>query len=99
MLCTLTEHVAIQVSKILNEEQIASVFITGGGTKNSYFLERLRAHFSGKCTIPAQEFVDFKEAIVFAFLGARHLRGESTNVPSVTGASMELCTGVYHRAQ
>ena len=99
LLCTHTEHVAIQVSKILNEEQIASVFITGGGTKNSYFLERLRAHFSGKCTIPAQEFVDFKEAIVFAFLGARHLRGESTNVPSVTGASMELCTGVYHRAQ
>ncbi len=99
LLCTHTEHVAIQVSKILNDEQISSVFMTGGGTKNSYFLERLRAHFSGNCLIPAQELIDFKEAIVFAFLGARHLRGESTNVPSVTGAHMELCTGVYHRAQ
>jgi len=99
LLCTHTEHVAIQVSKILNEEQLTSVFITGGGAKNSFFLERLQVHYSGKCIIPSKQLIDFKEAIVFAFLGARHLRGESTNVPSVTGASKELCTGAYHRAQ
>ncbi len=98
LLCTHTEHVAIQVSKILNEEQLASVFITGGGAKNFFFLERLQVHYSGICIVPSKQLIDFKEAIVFAFLGARHLRGESTNVPSVTGASMELCTGVYHRA-
>lgn len=99
LLRTHTEHVAIQVAHILNKEKLTSVFITGGGAKNSYFLKRLRTHFNGACIIPEKEIIDFKEALVFAFLGARHLRGEPTNVPSVTGASQELCTGVYHRAQ
>lgn len=98
LLHTHTEHVAMQVAKVLNQEKLTSVFITGGGAKNIYFLERLREYFSGICIIPEIEIIDFKEAIVFAFLGARHLRGEPTNVPSVTGANQELCTGVYHRA-
>jgi anhydro-N-acetylmuramic acid kinase len=96
---THTEHVAIQIARILNEENLSSVYITGGGAKNAFFIERLQEHYKGNCVIPSNQIIDFKEAIVFAFLGARHLRGEHTNVPSVTGTSMELCTGVYHRAQ
>lgn len=99
LLCSHTEHVAIQIAHVLNTENLTSVFITGGGTKNTYLLERLRVHFNGTCLIPEKEIIDFKEALVFAFLGARHLRGEPTNVPSVTGANQELCTGVLHRAR
>jgi anhydro-N-acetylmuramic acid kinase len=97
LLRTHTEHVAIQVARVLNEENLPSVYITGGGAKNTFFIERLAHHYKGKCVIPRKQIIDFKEAIVFAFLGARYLRGESTNVPSVTGASKALCTGVYHR--
>jgi anhydro-N-acetylmuramic acid kinase len=99
VLRTHTEHVAIQVAKILNEESLPSVYITGGGAKNTFFIERLMHHYHGKCVIPSAEIIDFKEAIVFAFLGARYLRGETTNIPSVTGASELLCTGVYHRGK
>ncbi len=97
LLRTHTEHVAFQVARILNEEKLSSVYITGGGAKNTYFIERLSQHYKGKCVIPNNQIIDFKEAIVFAFLGARYLRNESTNVLSVTGASKSLCTGVYHR--
>ena len=97
LLRTHTEHVAIQIAKILNDEGLPSVYITGGGAKNSFLIERLSHHYRGKCVIPSTEIIDFKEAIVFAFLGARYLRGETTNIPSVTGASEALCTGVYHR--
>ena len=97
LLQTHTEHVAIQIAKILNDEGLPSVYITGGGAKNSFLIERLSHHYLGKCVIPSTEIIDFKEAIVFAFLGARYLRGETTNIPSVTGASEALCTGVYHR--
>jgi anhydro-N-acetylmuramic acid kinase len=97
LLRTHTEHVAIQVAKILNDERLPSVYVTGGGAKNSFLIERLDHHYHGKCVIPSTEIIDFKEAIVFAFLGARYLRGETTNIPSVTGASEALCTGVYHR--
>jgi anhydro-N-acetylmuramic acid kinase len=97
LLRTHTEHVAIQIAKILNEESLTSVYITGGGAKNTFLIERISHHYHGTCIIPSKEIIDFKEAIVFAFLGARHLRGETTNIPSVTGASKALCTGVYHR--
>lgn len=97
ILRTHTEHVAIQVARILNEESLSSVYVTGGGAKNAFFIERLSQHYKGKCVIPSNQIIDFKEAIVFAFLGARYLRDEATNVPSVTGASKALCTGVYHR--
>jgi anhydro-N-acetylmuramic acid kinase len=97
ILRTHTEHVAMQVARILNEESLSSVFITGGGAKNAFFIERLSQHYHGKCVIPNNKIIDFKEAIVFAFLGAKYLRGETTNVQSVTGASKALCTGVYHR--
>ena len=97
LLRTHTEHVAIQVAKILNEENLPSVYVTGGGAKNTFLIERLSHHYHGKCVIPSTEIIDFKEAIVFAFLGARYLRGETTNIPSVTGAYEALCTGVFHR--
>ena len=99
LLRTHIEHVAIQVAKILNDEGLSSVYITGGGAKNSFFIERLSHYYKGKCIIPSIQIIDFKEALVFAFLGARYLRNETTNVPSVTGATTALCTGVYHRGR
>lgn len=97
LLRTHTEHVAIQIAKILNNKNLLSVYVSGGGAKNTFFMERLSHHYGGKCVIPVDEIIDFKEAIVFAFLGARYLRGETTTISSVTGASKALCTGVYHR--
>ncbi len=96
LLRTHTEHVAMQIARVLKEEQLTSVYITGGGAKNQFLLERLAAHYSGKSIIPDKFTIDFKEALVFAFLGARYLRNEPTNVPSVTGAKMPLRTGVLH---
>jgi len=94
---TITEHIAIQISAVLNDQQLNSVFITGGGAHNNFLIECLKQYFSGNVIIPKDEVIDFKEAIVFAFLGARYLRNESTTISSVTGAKLSLCTGVYHR--
>lgn len=94
---TITEHIAIQISAVLNYQQLNSVFITGGGAHNNFLIECLKQHFSGNIIVPESKLIDFKEAIVFAFLGARYLRNEETTISSVTGAKLSLCTGVYHR--
>ena len=94
---TITEHIAIQISAVLNDQQLNSVFITGGGAHNNFLIECLKQYFSGNVIVPESKLIDFKEAIVFAFLGARYLRNESTTISSVTGAKLSLCTGVYHR--
>ena len=96
LLRTVTEHIAIQVANILKSEKLKSVFITGGGAKNTFLIERLKYHFSGEIIIPDTKTIDFKEALVFAFLGARYQRNETTTLASVTGAKKEVCSGVLH---
>jgi anhydro-N-acetylmuramic acid kinase len=97
-LCTVVEHIAFQISTILNENNLDSVFITGGGVKNEYLISRLAHYYKGKIIIPEQDIIDFKEAIIFGFLGALYLDNQSNNVPSVTGASKPIIGGVYHKA-
>ncbi len=96
LLGTIVEHIAIQISTVLKKEKLASVFITGGGAKNNYLIERIKMHFKGQIIVPEMKIIDFKEAIVFAYLGALYLRNEPTTLKSVTGAERQVCSGVLH---
>jgi anhydro-N-acetylmuramic acid kinase len=96
LLRTIVEHIAVQISSVLKNEKLASVFMTGGGTKNNFLIERIKVHFDGQLIVPEMKIIDFKEAIVFAFLGALYLRNEPTTLTSVTGAEREVCSGVLH---
>lgn len=100
ILSTLTEHFSGQISKALlefNHRDAASVLITGGGTYNRNFLHRLseQCGASIKITIPDRQIIDYKEALVFAFLGVLRLRNENNCLRSVTGASQDNCGGVF----
>ena len=79
--------------------QLKSIYITGGGAFNCYFMELLSKEFTGKLIIPDANIINYKEAIIFAFLGARYLRNETTTVSAVTGAHEALRTGVLHDFQ
>jgi anhydro-N-acetylmuramic acid kinase len=93
---TITEHIAFQIALILKKERIKSIYITGGGAKNTFLIERISNYYDSEIIIPSKEIIDFKEAIVFAFLGARYLRNEPTTIASVTGAKRDICSGVLH---
>lgn len=94
---TVTEHVAFQIARTLNENNLKSCLVTGGGTYNSFLLARLQDHYPGEIVVPKKEWIDFKEAIIFAFLGARFLRDEINSLASVTGAKMDLIGGTWHK--
>ena len=78
---------------------LQSVYITGGGAFNNYFIELLSANYKGKLIIPDANIINYKEALIFAFLGARFLRNETTTLSTVTGAKTALRTGVLHDFQ
>lgn len=93
---TVVEHEAFQIAKVLNEAEIKSVYITGGGAKNHFLIERIASQYTGEIRIPKEEIIDFKEAIIFGFLGFRYLENNATNCPNATGANREVVSGVLH---
>ena len=93
---TIVEHEAFQIASVLNQNELKSVLITGGGAKNSYLIERLKHFFKGEIILPNKDVIEFKEAIIFAFLGALYLEKQTNCISTVTGASKNVKGGVYH---
>lgn len=97
---TFTEHAAMQIAgNIKNataDEQNSSIFITGGGTLNSYLISRIGFYSNAKIIIPSHPIIEFKEAIIFGFLGVLKERNENNCLSSVTGANRDHSSGVIY---
>jgi anhydro-N-acetylmuramic acid kinase len=94
-LATLVEHIAIQVGKSIGDAK-GKMLITGGGAFNKFLVERIQKHSEVSCIIPDEETVNFKEALIFAFLGVLRSRNEVNCLASVTGASRDNIGGAVY---
>lgn len=74
----------------------ARMLVTGGGAKNSFLMELLGDKLGANINVvvPDIEIVDFKEAIVFAFLGLLKELGQINCLKSVTGAQKDSSGGL-----
>ena len=90
---TFVEHIAIQLTLEINKKSNALVFITGGGVYNAYLIERLKFYSQNNIIIPSKSIIEFKEALIFAFLGVLKLRNEVNCLKSVTGSSKNHSSG------
>jgi anhydro-N-acetylmuramic acid kinase len=89
---TAYEHIAVQIAKATPGN--GKMLVTGGGTFNSFLMERFKQHLKCELVIPSSEIINYKEALVFGFLGLlRHL-GEVNCYASVTGARRDSSAGV-----
>ena len=91
---TFSKHLSHQIQSVLLESKLtkASTLITGGGAKNTFLMELLREKLKNIKEVN-DELIDFKEALIFAFLGLmRHLNQNNT-LKSVTGARKDSCGG------
>ena len=97
---TLYHHLAKQISKVINTNatEKAMVLVTGGGAHNLFFIELLQQYVGAdtKIIVPDKKLIDFKEALVFAFLGVLRSRKEINIYKSVTGACQNSIAGVLH---
>jgi len=93
---TVVEHIAFQIGHILTSSHVPTVLISGGGTKNLFLIERIAHYYKGTIIIPNEEIISFKEAIIFAFLGALYLDKIPNCIPSVTGAKRATIGGTLH---
>ena len=96
ILRTVYEHISMQIAKQVRRG--AKVLVTGGGAYNPFLVERIREVSRGNIIVPSSDLIEYKEAIVFAFLGWLRLNRRINCFASVTGASRDSCCGVLYRS-
>ena len=93
---TIYEHIAQQIAQVVSGK--GKMLVTGGGTFNTFLIERISNLTSVEISVPSKEIVNFKEALIFAFLGVLKLNGEINCLSSVTGAMKDHSTGVVFQS-
>ena len=97
MLHTVTKHIAFQIASILNQNAGGNVLVTGGGAYNHFLISCINQLVKNQIIIiPDNNTIEFKEALIFAFLGLLRYLEEINCLKSVTGASRNSCAGAIY---
>jgi anhydro-N-acetylmuramic acid kinase len=94
---TFYEHIGIQIGKVLQGKNTKTL-CTGGGVYNSFMIERIQQYSESSLIIPSSELINFKEALIFAYLGFLRIQEKHNCLASVTGARKNVCGGVIWKA-
>lgn len=94
ILATITEHAANQISKVLNFYNLSEVLFTGGGTFNTFLMEKIKQKTNCNLIIPKNEIINYKEALIFAFMGVLRLKNKNNVLSSATGSRTDHCSGL-----
>lgn len=93
---TVVEHIAMQLAANV-PATAKTLLVTGGGAHHSFLIQQLQNQCDKlKIMLPERLIIDYKEALIFAFLGLLRLNGEVNCLSSVTGASVDSCGGCVY---
>ncbi|MBC8172610.1 MAG: anhydro-N-acetylmuramic acid kinase [Chitinophagales bacterium] len=100
-LATATEHIAFQIAAVIKEQiQTQNILrseykllITGGGVYNSFLLKRIKNLSGIHIQLPADNLIQFKEALAMCLMGVLCREKKPNFIPSVTGAKYAACGG------
>lgn len=72
------------------------LLVTGGGTYHSILIQYLTKHWPGEVIIPPSAWIDFKEAILFAYFGALRWHNIPYISKTLTGAAKDTIGGAIY---
>lgn len=90
---TFYEHIGLQIGSVLKGSDTQTL-CTGGGAFNSFLIERIQHYSESKLVLPTSEIINFKEALIFAYLGYLRITEQANCLPAVTGARKQVSGGV-----
>jgi anhydro-N-acetylmuramic acid kinase len=101
LLHTAVHHICEKIAQQIHQNTIKvgqKVLITGGGALNTFLIETLTKKLGSeiKVVVPDKQLIDFKEAMVFAFMGALRAEKLPNILSSVTGASRNSSSGTLY---
>jgi anhydro-N-acetylmuramic acid kinase len=89
-------HISAQIKNVVKFANITDkILVTGGGVKNDFLMESFENE-GLNITIPNLELIDFKEALIFAFLGLLRFIKIPNTLSSVTGARKDSISGCIY---
>jgi anhydro-N-acetylmuramic acid kinase len=97
LLRTICDHISLQINHSISHVIKAKILVTGGGAHNEFLMESIRAQGIHKWIVPDIELVDYKEALVFAFLGVLRWRNEVNVLCSATGSRVNHVGGAIYQ--
>ncbi|MDQ1096990.1 MULTISPECIES: anhydro-N-acetylmuramic acid kinase [Chryseobacterium] len=93
-LATFTEHAAQQIAHVINTNNIKDILVTGGGAYNTFLMDKIKAKTKAEVIIPEKGIIDYKEALIFAFMGVLKMINEVNVLSSATGSRSDHCSGL-----
>lgn len=100
---TFCDHIAYQISKAIDNIEGTDthagkkMLVTGGGAYNSTLIDLIRTHTDIEVVIPESEtIINYKEALIFAYLGLKRVLNEPNCLADVTGASADIIGGALY---
>ena len=93
ILCTVVELIAMQISNVFLKHHLSSALLTGGGAFNNYLVSKISNFSNTKIIVPENNLVNFKEAIIFGFLGVLRIYNEINCLSSATGSRKNHSSG------
>ncbi|MBS7332649.1 MAG: anhydro-N-acetylmuramic acid kinase [Weeksellaceae bacterium] len=97
-LISCVDHMVYQLKLVFDNYDINKVLITGGGVRNEFLISLLKQKSSTELIIPNDDLIDFKEALIFAFLGYKRFLNQVNCLASVTGAIKDHSSGIIYEA-
>ncbi|TKD62491.1 anhydro-N-acetylmuramic acid kinase [Flavobacterium sp. ASW18X] len=101
LLHTIIHHNCQQIAFSIKKEKPiinTQLLVTGGGALNTFYTQTLTTYLPEgiQLIVPSKTIIDYKEALVFAFMGVLRVENQINILKSVTGASRDSCSGVLH---
>lgn len=93
LMATFVEHIALTIAQSTQDVAAGEMLVTGGGALNRFLMKRIQKHCQHKIVIPSKLIIDYKEALIFAFLGFLKQQGKINVLASVTGAPSDSSSG------
>lgn len=90
---TTVEHIAGKIAQDIDAFPKGKVLITGGGALNRFLIERMQQMTHHELFVPDKLLVNYKEALIFAFLGFLRHHEKVNTLATVTGACEDSCGG------
>lgn len=91
---TYATHIAFQIAQSVAHLPKGKMLVTGGGAFHKFLIDKLKQFSTHHIEVGSEQLINYKEALIFAFLGGLKQQGKTNILAAYTGASSDSSSGV-----